>query len=336
MVSHVTDKSPSPTDPSSLSRSPAAEPAAPSPGRSLRFGLVGTGYWARVAHARALASAPGIEFVAVWGRNTEAAAALAAEYGITAHVDYDAFLADVDGVAFSVPPDVQSELAVRAAQAGKHLLLEKPVALTEAAAEALAAAVQVAGVASIVFFTCRFQPDISAWLEELAAAGGWQGASAIWLGSAHSQESPFNTPWRQAKGGLWDLGPHTLSLVWAILGPVESVTADVGRGDLTHLVLHHQGGATSTVTVTLGAPEPADGFDLRVWGEHGRSEMPPLADDPVVALRIALAELTDSARSPNLSHPCDVEFGLTVTRVLAHAQLQIDGARQRMLTGTGS
>jgi predicted dehydrogenase len=332
----VTDESPSPAAASSPSWSPPAEPAAPSPGRPLRFGLVGTGYWAQVAHARALASAPGIEFAAVWGRNTEAAAALAAEHGVTAHLDFDAFLGDVDGVAFSVPPDVQSELAVRAAEAGKHLLLEKPVALTEAAAEALAAAVQVAGVASVVFFTCRFQPDISAWLEQLATAGGWQGASALWLGSAYSQASPFNTPWRQAKGGLWDLGPHTLSLVWAILGPVESVTADAGRGDVTHLVLHHQGGATSTVTVTLGAPEAADGFDLRVWGERGRAVMPPLADDPVVALRTALSELIDSARSPGLSHPCDVEFGLAVTRILAAAQRQIDGTRQRMLTGTGS
>lgn len=327
MVCRVTDDSLWPAAASSPSASGAAEPAAPSRDQPLRFGLVGTGYWARVAHARALASAPGIEFAAVWGRNTEAAAALAAEYGITTHADFDAFLADVDGVAFSVPPDVQSELAVRAARAGKHLLLEKPVALTEAAGEVLTTAVQMAGVASVVFFTCRFQPDTGAWLEDLATAGGWLGASALWLGSAHSQSSPFNTPWRQQKGGLWDLGPHTVSLVWDILGPVESVTADVGRGDLTHLVLHHRGGATSTVTVTLGAPEKADGFDLQVWGERGRSVMPPLADDPLVALRIALTELADNARSGKLSHPCDVEFGLAVTRVLAQAQRQIDALR---------
>jgi predicted dehydrogenase len=293
----------------------------------LRFGLVGTGYWARVTHARALASTPGIEFAAVWGRNPEAAAALAADHGIAPHTDFAAFLADVDGVAFSVPPDVQSELAVRAAHAGKHLLLEKPVALTEAAAEALALAVRAAAVASVVFFTCRFQPDTAAWLEELAKTGGWQGASALWLGTAHSAASPFNTPWRHRKGGLWDLGPHTVSLLWEILGPVQSVTADAGRGDLTHLVLHHQGGATSTATVTLGAPEPADGFDMHVWGDGGRSAMPALAEDPAIALRIALTELADRARSGHLRHPCDAEFGLAVTRVLAQAQLQIDRRR---------
>src|SRR5215469_901040 len=95
------------------------------------------------SRTRALASAPGIEFAAVWGRNTEAAATLAAECGVKVHADFDAFLAEVDAVAFSVPPDVQSELAVRAARAGKHLLLEKPIALTEAEAETLATAVRV-------------------------------------------------------------------------------------------------------------------------------------------------------------------------------------------------
>ena len=105
--------------------------------RPLRFGLVGTGYWARVAHARALAGTPGIEFTSVWGRNPAAARALASEFGVTAHADFDEFLAGVDGVEFAVPPDVQAELAVRAARAGRHLLLEKPLALTEAAGEEL-------------------------------------------------------------------------------------------------------------------------------------------------------------------------------------------------------
>ena len=74
------------------------------PERPLRFGLVGTGYWARVTHAPALASAEGIDFTAVWGRNRGSAAKLAAEHQATAHTDIDAFLADVDGVAFAVPP----------------------------------------------------------------------------------------------------------------------------------------------------------------------------------------------------------------------------------------
>ncbi len=113
--------------------------------------------------------------------------------------------------------------------------------------------------------------------------------------------------------------------MWAIFGPVESVTADAGRGDLTHLVLHHQGGATTTATLTLGAPEAADGFSLQIWGDQGRSSIPQLADDPVVALRLALTELAGNARSGTIGHPCDARFGRDVVRVLACAQAQLDG-----------
>jgi predicted dehydrogenase len=290
----------------------------------LRFGLVGTGYWARVAHARALADEPGIKFAAVWGRNPAAASTLAASVGATAYEDFDAFLTSVDAVEFSVPPDVQSDLALRAARAGKHLLLEKPMALTTEASEALVAAVAEAGVASVVFFTARFQPDARTWLNQVTRAGGWAGGHASWLGSVYSESSPFNTPWRREKGALWDLGPHVISLLWPILGAVERVTAEVGRGDVTHLVLHHQSGATSTATLTLGAPEAADGFDLQVWGERGRSSVPALAADPSVALRVALGELVANARSARTSHACDVRFGSAVTRVLDQAQRAID------------
>jgi len=297
--------------------------------RALRFGLVGTGHWARVTHAPALATAPGIEFAAVWGRNLPAAAALAAYSGAVAHRDFDAFLADVDAVAFSVPPDVQSELAVRAATAGKHLLLEKPVALTVDAADTLVDAVDAAGVGSVVFFTAQFQPDIRTWLAEISRAGEWAGGTARWLGSVYSPASPFDTPWRRDKGGLWDLGPHAVALLWAILGPVESVTADAGRGDLTYLVLHHEGGATSSVTLTLGAPEAADSYRLEVWGERGVAAMPALGADAIASLHVALAELAENARSGGPAHACDVRFGADVTRVLAAAQQERDALRAR-------
>ncbi len=293
----------------------------------LRFGLAGTGHWARIAHGRALASMPGIALTAVWGRNEEAAAALAADFGATAIGDFDSFLARVDAVAFAVPPDVQSQLAIRAAAAGRHLLLEKPVALSARAADDLAAAVEAAGVASVVFFTGRFQPATRAWLRGVTEAGGWAGGSAVWLGSVYSPSSPFNTPWRREKGGLWDLGPHAISLLWAILGPVRRVRAEAGTGDLTHLVLHHDGGATSTATLTLGAPEAADGFTLQVWGEHGIQTMPNLAGDPVEALRVAVTELAAHARSGRTSHSLDVRFGRDVTYVLAAAQRELDARR---------
>jgi predicted dehydrogenase len=289
----------------------------------LRFGLVGTGYWARVTHAPALASTGGIELAAVWGRDARKADRLAAAHGATAGADFAEFLSRVDAVAFSVPPDVQQELAVRAARAGKHLLLEKPIALSVAAADELAGAVAAAGVASVVFFTQRFEPAVRAWLAQVAAGGPWLGGTLTWLGTAMAESSPFNTPWRRDKGGLWDLGPHAVSLLWATLGPVVSVTADAGPRGVTYLILHHQSGVTSSVTLTLDAPPAAEAVDLRLWGEPGRS-VAPLADrDSVAALRTALTELAASARSGHPSHPCDASFGRDIVAVLADAERQV-------------
>jgi predicted dehydrogenase len=289
----------------------------------LRFGLVGTGHWARITHAPALASTDGIEFAAVWGRDAGGAAGLAASYGATAHHDLAPFLAGVDAVAFAVPPEVQAPIAIRAAGAGKHLLLEKPIAISAADADALASAVERARVASVVFFTARFQADTRAWLAEVTATGGWAGGAAIWLGTALQAGNPFNTPWRRDKGGLWDLGPHVISLLWASLGPVRSVTARPGRADITHLVLGHENGATSTATVTLSASSSAAFADLYLWGRAGRSTAPVETPEPVAPLRTALTELAANARSGQAGHPCDVQFGREVGRVLAEAQRQL-------------
>jgi len=294
----------------------------------MRFGLVGTGFWAQITHAPGLAAIPGSTLAAVWGRSREAAESLAAGHGAAAFADFGEFLDAVDAVAFAVPPDVQAPLAIRAAEAGKHLLLEKPVALSLDEADKLVAAVESAGVASVVFFTLRFNTEIRAWLTDEHARGGWSGGGwsggvAVWLGSALEPGNPFNTPWRRDKGGLWDLGPHVVSLLWACLGPVTSVVAVPGAGDVTHLVLRHAGGVTSTATVTLSAPAAASGNNLFVWGEAGRSVMPATPVDPVEALRVAAAELVSRATATEKAHPCDVRFGRDVVRVLAAAAAQL-------------
>jgi predicted dehydrogenase len=294
----------------------------------LRFGLVGTGHWARIAHAPALVAAEGIELAGVWGRDPRAAAALAAEHGAAAFADIEALLAAVDGVAFAVPPDVQAPIAAAAARAGKHLMLEKPIAIAEAEADDLVAAVAEGQVASVVFFTLRFRPEIRAWLADVTASGGWAGGLASWFGSSLLATSPFNSPWRRDKGALWDIAPHVISLLWAALGPVTSVTADAGPVDVSHLILHHQGGASSTVTVSQNGGATAAGFEAYLWNDRGRSVAPRMQPDPVPALSLALTELAGNIRAGRTEHPCDAGFGRDVGHVVAEAQRQIDKRRQ--------
>jgi predicted dehydrogenase len=294
---------------------------------SLKFGLIGTGYWARETHAAALASTEGIELAAVWGRNPQAAADLAASHGATPYEDLDVLLAAVDGLAFAVPPDVQAPIAIKAARAGKHLLLEKPIALSAADADALVEAAEASGVATVVFFTARFLPDTRAWLAEVTSHGNWTAGAATWMGSSLTASSPFSTPWRKEKGALWDVGPHAISLLWASLGPVTSVLADTGQADVTHLILHHEGGATSTATLTQSVGQEAEMTEVYIWDPSGRSMAPARASDPLPPLRTALTELTANARSGQSKHPCDVRFGRDVNRVITEAERQIGERR---------
>src|SRR4051794_15644276 len=123
----------------------------------MRFGVLGTGFWAREIHAASLAEHPGAELVGVWGRDLAKAKALGAQFDVQGYDELDALLAQVDAVSLALPPAVQVPLAIRAAEAGKHLLLEKPIALTVEDAARLVAAVDDSRVASVVFFTFRFQ-----------------------------------------------------------------------------------------------------------------------------------------------------------------------------------
>lgn len=294
-----------------------------------RIGLLGTGPWAERTHAPALAAHPGVEFAGVWGRRPEAAAALAAAHGTTAYEDVDALFAACDAVAFALPPDVQAPLAARAAAAGCHVLLDKPVATDAALARKTADAVTAAGVASVVFCTLRFAEPTARWIEEQTAAGGWFLGEAHWLGALFSPEadSPYAaSPWRREKGGLWDVGPHVLSVYLPILGDVTSVTCAAGRADTRHLVLRHASGASTTMTLTLSAPPAASEAALSLYGEAGRVTMPDW-NGALGAFGHAVDALLESIRTGR-PHPCDIRFGARLTEILAEAERQSEGAGQ--------
>lgn len=291
-------------------------------GDAMRFGLVGTGYWAWVTHAAGLSTVEGAELAAVWGRNPDRTATLAKEFGAEAAPSFPELVESVDAVAFAVPPDIQADLAVEAARAGRHLLLEKPVATRPDAADRLVDAVDAAGVASVVFFTARFDPARSAWLDDVTGVS-WGGAWARWLTATFFDGSPYaGSSWRRERGGLWDVAPHLLAILLPVLGPVEGVTARAGAGDLAHLILAHAGGATSTISVTLGAPRRAISHELTLWGDSGVFSLPPMAGTAKTAFAQAARELMESAAAGG-SHPVDVHLGREVSRVLADVEAQL-------------
>jgi predicted dehydrogenase len=238
-------------------------------------------------------------------------------------------LETVDAVVFSEPPVVQGPLALRAAGAGRHLLLEKPVALDPAQADAVADAAERSGVASVVFFTERFVPEREAWLQERIAADSL-GGHASWLASLRNPGNPFaDSAWRQQEGALWDVGPHALSVLLPVLGPVSAVAGARGVGDLVHLVLSHRDGATSTAALSLTMPPDATREGLAFYDEGGWHDRPDsgqaASGDVVSHQQRAVTDLVANARAGRTEHRCDARFGAEVVGVLSRARQVLDG-----------
>jgi predicted dehydrogenase len=295
----------------------------------MKLGVIGSGYWARTVHGTSAAQHPGIELVGVWGRDASKARAAAAELSTRPYSDLDQLIGDVDALTFAVPPGVQAEIGLQAAQAGRHLLLEKPVATSVDEARALERAVDERQLASIVFFTRRFMPETQAWLTRLDEIGGWECGRAEFAANIRSEGNPFGaSPWRHEKGGLWDIGPHALSMLLPALGDVTSVAAGGGVRDQVHLVLRHLDGKSSTVSLSLMVPQAATGNSVYVYGEHGREVAPTGPFDPVMAHRAALDALMELTAQPGRRHPCDVHFGARVVEVLAAAEQSLNTGRR--------
>ena len=294
----------------------------------MRFGLVGTGPWARLAHGPGLGAASGVELVGVWGRHADKAAALAGELGVTPYDDYAELLESVDAVAFAVPPKVQASMALEAAAIGKHLLLDKPVADSFDDARALADEAADEGIASVVLFTHRFDPAMRTFFADVRTRAGWKGGWTRMLAALDAPGNPFtNSAWRrETRGALWDVGPHALSNLTALLGPIVELTAVGGAGDLVHLVVRHESGASSTASLALSAPPAGSHFETGVWGETGTALMPDSDLPGVDALRLAAEELVAAAESGE-SHPLDVAFGTRVVELLASAEVQLSAGR---------
>ena len=252
------------------------------------------------------------------------ASQLATELGVTGYDDYAELLEVVDAVAFAVPPAVQATMALEAAAVGKHLLLDKPVATSLDDARALADEVAAEGLASVVFFTGRFAPEIRSYFAEVEAIGGWRGGWCRMIASLDAPGNPYaESAWRREKrGALWDVGPHALSNLDALLGPIASLQAVGGAGDLVHLVLTHESGATSTASLSLSAPPDGTTFETGLWGESGTTLLPRPSTPAVQSFTTAATELVAAAESGD-THPVDIAFGTRVVELLASADKQL-------------
>ncbi|HEU0205905.1 MAG TPA: Gfo/Idh/MocA family oxidoreductase [Pseudolysinimonas sp.] len=286
-----------------------------------RVGVVGTGPWARNTHLPAAARSLHVDLVGVLGRTgTEQ---VASEFDIRGYQDLDAFLEDIDIAVMAVPPATQVSLAVRAAERGVHLLLEKPLAVDVAHARAVEAAVERSGVVGAVFFTHLFVPSRETWLADRAREGRWTGLTIQSFGGllADGTDPYAASTWRRSSGGLWDLGPHAVAQACRLFGAVVAVTARRGSGDLMSARLTHRDGGSTDMMTALDRPGEIGGFALR--GPDGVSVPPPIGDWGAVARDAAESALGMIVQRMRDRAPmaADVALGRHVVDVLAGVEL---------------
>ena len=273
-----------------------------------------------MVHAPVLAAGPETTLSGVWARRPEQAEKVADRHGAVACASVDELFERSDAIAFAVPPAVQAELAVLAARAGKALLLEKPIAGDLAGAEALADAVDRAGVASMVVLSWRYSAAVREFLAGAPSVGAFGGRGVFVSGALLG--GPFATPWRLERGPLLDLGPHVLDLLDAALGPITGVRAHGTLLGWVGLLVDHEGGAVSEASLCATSALEPHRAGVELYGADGVHEIDCVGAVGVEAFATLRAELAHAVRTGE-RHPLDVHRGLHLQRLLHDAETQL-------------
>ncbi len=260
---------------------PALEP--------VRVAVVGAGAVAQVMHVPILTEHPGAEVCALSDTDAHKARTVAARLGVPEVLDPARALEreDVDAVVLCTPNHVHEEQAVAALQAGKHVYLERPIALTSAGARRVLDAARASGKVLVVGLPHRFRPEASALRGYVAEGllGRLASVRGIWL----NRRTPVSRPtWRQSRaqaggGALMDLGLPTLDLcLWLVGYPhIRRVTCATFPGDYDvedgAIVLAESAeGLAFTLEVSTRYFSGHDHYYARVMGSEGSGSLPPL------------------------------------------------------------
>lgn len=226
---------------------------------SIRFGVVGVGLWGEV-HAEIYSNHPYAALAAVCDRDLKRAEQVAERYGAErVYTDFRDLAADpeVDAVAVVTPDFAHRDPIVAAAEGGKHIITEKPLATTLEDAEAIAKAVRIAGITFMVDFHARWNPPLAIARQNIAEGKLGRIVSAYFRLNDTISVPTEMLSWAEKSSILWFLGSHTVdSLRFLFEDEVERVysvsrsSVLKGRGvdvpDLYQSVLEFRSGIVAT------------------------------------------------------------------------------------------
>lgn len=288
----------------------------------LRWGLIGAGDIARKRIAPALHDLPACELLSVSRSKAHLAESFAREFGARKwFADWREQIADpeIDAVYIATPVYLHADQTVLAAEAGKHVLVEKPMALSPAECDAMIAACQANNVKLGIAYYRRFYPVLRR-VKEIIETGEIGDITLAQINAFEYVDLAENDPryWfleKEKSGGgpMMDFGCHRIELLMDIFGQVRNIASLVsytafGRDveDTAVASLHFANGTCASITVTHAAFEAKDTLDI--YGTRGSIHIPVLNSDDLKILTAEGERVESLPPAPNIHAPLIAEF----------------------------
>lgn len=255
----------------------------------VRLGIIGTGAISQIVHLPILAQRPDVAVVALADTDMHKAEALSRRFGVSLALDTADLISfeGIDAIVVCTPNDSHEKLTIAALEAGKHVLVERPIAASSAGATRVIEAAERTGRVLSVGLPHRFRPEVVALRSFVA--GGELGALYSVRGSWLTRSVPaMRSSWRskasRAGGGalidlgipaldlcLWVVGFPRIRRVACVIGPEDS-----GIEDAATVMLETHDGIALTLEVSNRFFAGEDRYYIRVMGREGSGSLPPL------------------------------------------------------------
>ncbi|HZS08247.1 MAG TPA: Gfo/Idh/MocA family oxidoreductase [Blastocatellia bacterium] len=305
----------------------------------VRWGLIGCGDISRKRVAPALRDLENSEFVAVSRARAELAEAFAKEFGARKwYADWRDLLGDpeIDAVYIATPVYLHAEQTIAAAEAGKHVLCEKPMALDVSECDRMIAACRRSGVKLGIAYYRHFYPVVNRIKAAIASGEIGQPMIAQINAFEYMNMQPddprawFITRAQSGGGPMMDFGCHRIEVLINIFGRVTGTTAFTDSLRFTREVedtsaafFKFESGPRATLTVTHTTFEPQDTLDI--FGTAGSIHV-PILNKGLMTIKTAAGERAEThPPHPNLQQPLIDDF----------AEAVLEGREPRVGGGTG-
>jgi predicted dehydrogenase len=319
--------------------------------KPLRVACLGMGWWSDVL-ADAMKRSTRFEIVSCYTRSVEKRTAFASKYGCSAAASYDAILKDksIEAIVNTTPNNVHLETTRAAAQAGKHVFLDKPIANTIADGKAITESCGKAGIVLALGYQRRKESHFR-WVKDKIDAGVFGKLVNAEANISRDRLGKIDlSSWRYTAEGMpggvmLQIGIHYSDVLEYLMGPVKAVNGRLAQlvlpgdnPDVASLVLEHENGALSTLNASYASA--SEYYCMNIYGKEasayydlhqglrflkrGSERSEPVACSKNDTIREELDEFADAARGRGKPEMA----GEASTRSLAVLRAGIKSARE--------